>query len=236
MKKSVIALLAGVLVMCLIPLSGFAQTAYTQDFESLSMTDGQLAADGWLVYGNIFDPSGGYLWGHGPWPAPNNLDPGNWCDIVVDQGGPAQEMQQLVVYSDYGNVEHASGNLVESNLFQEQVLPGGVSGLWTFTFDAKKGNLAGNSTALAFIKILNPADWSSTMHSLDMTGVSTDWNGYSLSVDVSGLDGMYLQFGFASTATNYDPCGMYYDNIAFTSDGTVATESTTLDNLKALYR
>lgn len=236
MKKSVIAILAATLMVCLVPVAGFAQTAYTQDFEGLSMTDGQLAGDGWLVYGNIFDPAGNHIWGHGPWPAPNNQDPGNWCDITMDQGGPNQEMQQLVVYSDYGNVEHGNGNLVESNLFQEQILPAGATGTWTFNFDAKKGDLTGGSSAIAFIKILNPADWSTTLYSLDLTEISSEWGTYSLSVDVAGLDGMYLQFGFASTATNYEPCGMYYDNVAFSADGTVATEDATLGGMKSLYR
>ena len=152
MKKSVIAIFAAALM--LMAAASFAQTPYFQDFEALAQVDGQLAGDGWLVYGNIFDPAGNFLWGHGPWPAPNNI--GNWCDIVVDEGGPDQEMQQLVMYSDYGNADHAVGNLIESNLFQEQVLPAGCSGTWTFTFDAKMGNLGGSSTALAFIKILNP--------------------------------------------------------------------------------
>lgn len=232
MKKSVIAILAAALM--LMAAASFAQTPYLQDFESLSQTDGQLSGDGWLVYGNIFDPAGNYLWGHGPWPAPNNI--GNWCDIVVDEGGPDQEMQQLVMYSDYGNADHGVGNLIESNLFQEQILPAGCSGTWTFTFDAKMGNLGGASTALAFIKILNPADWSTTMYSVDMTSIPATWAPYSLSVDVTGLDGMYLQFGFASTAANYEPCGIFYDNVAFTPDGTVATEDTSMGSIKAMYR
>ena len=143
---------------------------------------------------------------------------------MVDEGGPDQEMQQLVMYSDYGNADHAVGNLIESNLFQEQVLPAGCSGTWTFTFDAKMGNLGGSSTALAFIKILNPADWSTTMYSVDMTSIPVEWANYSVSVDVTGLDGMYLQFGFASTAANYEPCGIFYDNVAFSPEGTVAIE------------
>jgi len=236
MKKNVIAIFAVALLVCMAPITGFAQTEYSQDFEGLSMTDGQLAGDGWLVYGNIFDPSGGHLWGHGPWPAPNNLDVGNWCDIVVDQGGPEQGVQQLVLYSDYANGDHGVGNLIESNLFQEEVLPGGVTGTWTFTFDAKHGDLAGASTALAFIKILNPADWSTTMYSLDMTDISADWGTYSIDVTVDGLDGMYLQFGFSSTAANYEPCGMYYDNVHFAPEGTVATEATSFGGMKSLYR
>ena len=95
MKRSVSAILAA-LVICMVPVIGLAQVPYSQDFETLPMVDGSLAGDGWLVYGNIFDPAGNYLWGHGPWPAPNNLTPGNWEDIVTGQGGAAQDIQQLV--------------------------------------------------------------------------------------------------------------------------------------------
>lgn len=232
MKKSVIALAATLMVL-MIPALGLAQTPYFQDFESLDMVDGTLAADGWLVYGNIFAPDGTYLWGHGPWAAPNNI--GNWQDITENEGGPEQGMRQLVQYSDYGNADHGVGNLIESNLFQEQILPAGCSGNWTFSFDAKHGNLAGASTAFAFIKILNPADWSTTMYPLDMTDISSTWNSYGITVDVTGLDGMYLQFGWATVATNYEPCGVFYDNVRLAT-GTVATESATLDAVKSLYR
>ena len=128
MKFTAKALIVLAAMVCLVP-AAFAQTPFTQDFEAIAQSDGALAADGWLVYGNIFAPDGTYLWGHGPWPAPNNQDPGNWCDVVTGEGGPAQEMQQLVLYSDYGNADHQVGNLIESNLFQEQILPAGASGI-----------------------------------------------------------------------------------------------------------
>jgi hypothetical protein len=232
MKTRAIALL----FVLLIPTMGFAQSVYLQDFESLAQTDGTLAGDGWLVFGNIFDPGGIYLWGHGPWPAPNNI--GNWCDIVDGEGGAAQDMQQLVVYSDYGNGDHAVGNLIESNLFQEQVVPVGATGTWTFTFDAKMGNLGGSSTALAFIKTLDPnAGWATTNFiTVDMTNTAATWTDYMLEIDVAGMDGQILQFGFSSTAANYEPCGVFYDNVAFSPNGVVATDEISLDGLKSLYR
>ncbi len=233
MKTLVIALF----IALLIPVAGFGQTFYATDFEGYAMVDGQLAADGWLVYGNIFDPAGNYLWGHGPWAAPNNI--GNWCDIVQMEGGPAQDLQQLVMYSDYANGDHGngSGNLIESNLFQEQPIPAGASGLWSFTFDAKMGNLGGNSTAAAFIKILDPnAGWSTTLYDIDMTNTPATWTDYTITVDVTGLDGQILQFGFMSTCANYEPSGVFYDNVVFSPDGTVATDEITLDGIKALYR
>ena len=100
MKRSAVVIIAAIVVACMVPVAALAQVPYAQDFENLPPVDGSLAGDGWLVYGNIFDPAGNFLWGHGPWPAPNNQTPGNWCDIVSGQGGPDQGLQQLVVYSD----------------------------------------------------------------------------------------------------------------------------------------
>jgi hypothetical protein len=233
MKKIVIAILAAVILMA---GTSFAQMPYFQDFEGYAQTDGQLAADGWLIFGNVFNPSGGYLYGYGVFPAPNNI--GNWCDVVLNEGGPDQEMQQLVMYSDYANGDHANGNLIECNLFQEQVLPVGASGVWTFNFDAKRGNIGGNSTAFGFIKVLNPAaGWAtSVFNTVETTNTPVDWTPYSISVDVTGLDGQILQIGFMSVATNYEPAGVFYDNVAFSPDGTVATSEASLDDVKAMFR
>ncbi len=233
MKRFNIVLVAAMLLVASI---AFAQTPYSQDFENLAMVDGSLAADGWLVYGNIFDPAGNYLWGHGPWAAPNNI--GNWQDIVDGQGGAEQGLQQLSVYSDYGNAEHGNGNLVESNLFQEQILPVGCTGTWIFEFDAKMGNLVAPSTALAFIKTLDPnAGWTlSNFITVDMTAIPTTWGTYMLSIDVAGLDGQYLQIGFSNTCTNYDSCGIFYDNVDFYLDGSAPVEESTWGGIKAMYR
>ena len=225
------------LLALLIPGAAFADLAnYTQDFEALPPVDGSLAGDGWLVFGNVFDAGGGYLYGYGVFPAVNNI--GNWQDIVGGQGGPDQELQQIVVYNDYANGDHAVGNLIESNLFQEQVIGAGDVGLWTFTFDAKMGDLGGNSTALAFIKVLDPNNGHSltVFNTLDMTSTPVTWSDYLINVDVTGLAGQILQFGFSTTATLYEPSGVFYDNVAFSDNGTVATEEASFGSLKALFR
>ncbi len=235
MKRSASVIVAA-LVICMVPLAALAQMPYMQDFEALAPVDGSLAADGWLVFGNIFDPAGNYLWGHGPWPAPNNI--GNWCDIVTGQGGVDQGQQQLVMYSDYGNGDHALGNLIESNLFQEQVVPVGATGTYIFEFDAKMGDLGGSSTAMGFIKTLDPnAGWAMTNFIIaDMTAIPATWGTYMVSIDVTGLDSQILQFGFSTIASNYEPCGVFYDNVDFYLDMASPVEETTWGAVKALYR
>ncbi len=228
-------LVIAAILALMVPVVASAQTPYAQNFENLAMVDGQLAGDGWLIFGNVFDPSFNYLYGYGTFPAPNNI--GNWCDIVAGEGGAAQGAQQLVMYSDYANSDQGAGNWVESNLFQEQTVGAGATGTWYFTFDAKMGNLGGNSTALAFIKTLDPnAGWAMTNFiTADMTTTPATWTGYVLSIDVTGLDGQIIQFGFSTTVTNYDPSGVFYDNVTWSMDEPVPTKELSWGRVKTLY-
>lgn len=236
MKRCALAIVAALLI-CMVPVAGLAQAPYVQDFEALPPVDGSLAGDGWLVYGNIFDPTGTiYLWGHGPWPAANNI--GNWQDIVTGQGGPLQGLQQLVFYSDYANGDYPLGNVIESLLFQEQPIAVGATGVWEFMFDAKHGGLAGASTAGAFIKTIDPnAGWATSSFTLlDMTPIPPTWGTYMIPFDVTGFGGQIIQFGFLSRASNYEPCDMYYDNINFGPEGATPVEDATWSSVKAMYR
>jgi len=234
MKRSASVIMVAALMAGVLPFAAMAQTPYSQDFEGMTQTNGELAADNWLNYGNVFDPGMGYIYGYGPFAAVNNI--GNWQDIATGQSGPEQGLNVLVVYSDYANGNHGSGNWVESNCYQEEQLPVGSSGMWCFQFDAKLGDIAGASTALAFIKVLNPADWSlSVYETLDMTSISDTWQTYTITANLNGLDGQFFQFGFMSLATNYEPCGIFYDNI-FVYECSSPVEDATWGSIKALYR
>jgi hypothetical protein len=218
MQNRVIAVIAGAVLICLAPLAGHALTPYGQDFEALFLPDfDALANDGWLVFGNVFTPEGGYLYGYGPYPAPNHALA--FSAIVTGEGGPDQGAQQLVVFSDYESAEHDIGNIVEANVFQEQqVGPADVGTTWIFRFQSKMGNLEGSSTAAAFIKTLDPdAGYELTnFFTADMTNIPTTWGGDYLVIEIDpSLDGQILQFGFMNTASNYEGSGIYYDNVAF---------------------
>jgi len=205
-------------LIALIPAACLALTPYSQDFEGLDHTDpGALGADGWLVYGNVFDSLGGYLYGYGTYPAPN--DGFAFCQIDTGQGGVDQGQQQLVVFSDYNNTDHGVGNLIESNVFQEQMIAAGdVGQIWHFDFDAKLGNIEGASIAAAFIKTLDPASGWALTNSIteDMTAIPAEWSGYRISIEISAdLVDQILQIGFVNTASNYEGAGIFYDNINF---------------------
>ena len=239
MKFSVIALCALAFAAVLVPAtSQAALTAYSQDFEGLNQADGAaLGNDGWLVYGNVFAPDHTYLYGYGPFPAPNTG--GAFCQIVLGEGGAAQGAQQLVVISDYNNADHGNGNLVESNVYHEQTIDAVDAGhTWVFDFQAKLGNIAGATTAAAFIKTLDPNNgYAMTNYiTVDMTSIPATWGDYqaNLTIDAS-LVGQIFQFGFTNTATNYDGSGIFYDNINFHQDDSVSIEPTSWSSVKALF-
>ena len=98
-----------------VPLSALQ---YSQDLESLDrMSPSALAEDGWLVFGNVFEGES-YLYGYGPFPAPNSGE--SFSAIVTGQGGGPQGTQQLSVYNDYKNADHANGYLIESTVYRER--------------------------------------------------------------------------------------------------------------------
>ncbi len=196
-----------------------ALSSYSEDFEGLDMSSPTALGDaGWNIFANVFTPDGlGYLYGYGVFPAPNGG--GGFSNVAGGEGGPAQGDQQLVIFNDYNNADHNIGNRIEANVFQEQIISAGdVGSEYTFSFDAKLGDIAGASTALAFIKTLDPNNGFATTNfiQIDTTSISGGWDHYSMSLFIDGgLDGQILQFGFANTAANFDASGVFYDNVDF---------------------
>jgi cysteine-rich repeat protein len=184
---------------------------YQQDFELLDQVDGQMAGDGWLVWVNVAAPT---PYGYPISPAPNNVG-GRICDVTVAQGGPEQGSKQLVVYSDYWQGDHANGYLVEANLYQERpIVAGDVGRTLTFQFDAKLGDIAGASTAIGFIKTLDPGFNLVDFITVDMSAIPTTWGTYSVSLDIDAPRvGFILQYGFSNTASNWEASGIFYDNV-----------------------
>ncbi len=224
MRNHVIACVAATVLISLVPAAGQALVPYSQNFEGLVQSDvNALANDGWLVYGNVFLPNGTYLYGYGPFPAPNNGQA--FCQVVLGEGGDEQGAQQFVAFSDYNNLDHANGYLIESNVFHEQPVGAGhVGETWRFSFQAKRGNLVAPSTALAFIKTLDPnAGYATTNFiTVDMTTIPETWGGYTLAITIdASLTNQILQFGFANDASNYVSSAIFYDNLVFGLDNQV---------------
>lgn len=209
--------IAAVLLIAVPSLGQAAITPYSQNFEGLVKSNpAALSADGWVVYGNVFSPDHTtWYYGYGTFPAPNGG--AAFCAIADGQGGPEQGNQQLSVYSDYNNTDHALGYQIEANVFREQsIAAADVGTTWTFEFSAKLGNLVPPSTALAFIKTIDPANGYATTNfvTANMTAIPATWNTYSVSLTIdAGLVGQLIQFGFNSTATGYISSGVFYDNL-----------------------
>jgi hypothetical protein len=203
--------------LCLASTASWADVGpYSQDFEGLDQADpNALAADGWLVFGNVFNSDWSYAYGYGPFPAPNGG--AAFSAIDAGQGGPEQGAQQLSVYSDYNNGDHGNGKWIEANVFQERTIGAAdIGSTWLFKFDAKRGNIEGRTTARAFFKTLDPATGYQLTNFIwiDMTNVPSTWGSYSLSIFIDpSLEGQIFQFGFLSTATGYEGSGVFYDNI-----------------------
>ncbi|MEM0895905.1 MAG: hypothetical protein AAGJ79_03390 [Verrucomicrobiota bacterium] len=193
---------------------------YKQDFESYDNSlVTALGDDGWLVFGNVSDTLG-FLFGYGPDPAPNNSGNPAFSLIATGEGGPDQGAQGLVVFSDYANTSHSfPDRVIESNVFQEQIIGASDSGTWEFRFDAKAGDLVPPSTASAFIKVLDPNNGFALTQflTLDTGSLPVEWGTYSIDINIDGStqNGQLLQFGFLNTAGNFDPSGVQYDNVCF---------------------
>lgn len=205
---------------------------YTQDFEGLNASDtGALAADGWLVFGNVFSSGGAYLFGYGPFAAPN--DGAAFSAIADGEGGAPQGNQYLNAFSDYNccgvSDGHKGTDIVESNVFQEQTIGAGdVGSIWSFSFDAKQplsdgcSDTSGTGAAIgciAFIKTLNPAAGFALTNfiTFDSSNLSNSfWSSHVINIFIdASLANQLLQIGFASTSSGSANTGVYYDNINF---------------------
>lgn len=203
-----------------------ATISYSQDFEGLDPAGPTaLGDDGWLYFGNVYNSSGGFKFGFGPFAAPTTS--GQISGIASGEGGPAQGNNQLVVFSNYDCCQPGEGHfgtdLVETLVFQEvsSIGAGEIGTIFNFSFDAKQGNIGGSTTATAFIKTLDPnAGFATTnLVELDTTSLGTAWGTYSLSLALTdpALAGQILQFGFSTVASAFEPAGNFYDNISGTN-------------------
>jgi hypothetical protein len=192
-----------------------AQINFADNFESYTLNtggdDGPIGG-GWLVFANVFGDypgcSANYLYGYGPFAAPNKT--GGFSNIVEGETG-----QALNAFSDYDNGDHANGFCIESNIFQEVVFSAADAGTYDFIFDTQiQFALEGDARAYGFIKLLDPNDGFKTVLFKTVSTTSGGIKSISVTLDASD-DGKILQWGFASTASNYEASGRVYDSVTF---------------------
>ena len=204
------------------------EVVYEQNFNLLDI-DGEFIGDDWLFFVNVFAGDDTFKFGYGG-DAPNGPQV---SALVEGEGGSEQEPQQLDVYSDYNccdlgmPVEQGHGNgtdLVETNVFRETTVAAeDVGTTLEFSFQAKAGNIEGDSTANAFIKTLDPGNGFSVSASdtEDTTLLPDTWGGFTLSLAIDGaLVGHILQVGFQTNASDFVSSGNFYDNVVVTQSAT----------------
>ena len=97
-------------LFCAIPLTSSALQPYSQDFEGLMQSDpNALADDGWLVFGNVFTPDDEFIYGYGPFPAPN--DGFAFYQIATGEGGT--EVYNVDI--PHGGETYLVGNLIQQS-------------------------------------------------------------------------------------------------------------------------
>jgi hypothetical protein len=234
---------------CLSTSTSAAVNSYAQDFEGLNAGSPDalgFSGEGYSVYADVWfgDVGTGSLqYNYGPFSAPNGGQA--FSAIAIGDGtSPPQGGQYLNIYSDYANADHGngSGNNVNTSVFREySINAGDVNGdVWTLTFDALANPDNGisdpnsNATASAFIKTLNPGSGNIYIVTNDVRADTTSvlpnaWTSYSISLDLSDplLVGQLLQFGFNTTARNFEHSGVFYDNICFNNTGGCPTPGPT---------
>ncbi len=199
-------------------------TAYSENFEGLDPNDPDaLSNTGWLVFGNVFDSGGGFLYGYGPNGAPNGT--GAFSAVATGEGGASQGANVLNTFNDYNNTDHTNfpTRIIESNIFREQTI--GTANLgqtWRITFDNKASTNFGPappSTAFAFFKVLDSVGGSFALigfESFETTNIPDTWGGGSIDILIDqSWDGQLFQLGFLNTSSNFSPTGVFYDNINF---------------------
>lgn len=223
MKLIRYTLIAGLLSMATLASSasslGAGLSSFNEDFESSNLSDSFLG-NGWIFFNTVVN--GDLFLFNYSGPAPNGPQ---ISALVNDQGGVEQGQNQLSIYSDYECCQPNTGHnsttgigAVITNVFQEQLVGAeNVGEVWTFSFDAKLGNIEGNSQAFAFLRILDPSSGFSTSQeaTIETTLIGIDWARYSMSVTLGDVAGQLLQFGFSTRSSNFDGSGIFYDNIEF---------------------
>jgi hypothetical protein len=176
---------------------------FQTDFESpTAITDA-----GWIAAINHFTPDcATYQSSPYSFAAPDN-------GPQVSALAPGETSQVANIYSNYDDPAHTT-NCLETNVFQEVAVIGeGDVGEYEFSYDVElpPAEFTGDKVN-AFVRVFAPG-YASVL--LSVAEPSTAGS-KTISVTITPeMVGGILQFGFNNYAHNYEPSGMYYDNVSF---------------------
>jgi hypothetical protein len=223
--KKLATLIVTFATAALMSSSAFAAIDYSEDFEGYTEftgTDISPLGGDWLGYATVFyDYPGCSEWHYNytdtPFPAPNKA--GGFSNISVGKTGKA-----LNIFSDYENRGAQEGSeCIETSVFQEVVFKAADAGTYSFIFSTQApGTLGPDVSTYGFVKLLDP---NNGYQAVIFEKVDTRSAGIKKSADIvldASADGMILQWGFSTKASNDEFSGRLYDNVSFAIKGTVA--------------
>ncbi|MGB5259579.1 MAG: VPLPA-CTERM sorting domain-containing protein [Gammaproteobacteria bacterium] len=233
--KSSLTALALAATVAFAPASSASLRTYSQDFEDMTPNQGfppnDLEADGWLIFGIAYetDPNLGpanIAYSYGPFEAANG-DPGSIQGVATGEGGDAQGNVVLNKYTDYNNPDQTvvpftpgmPKYYISASTFQTQTTStSNIDDVWRFAYDAKIGNLEADSSAFAYVQLLDSAGNDKAFVTNDSTNLPDTWGRYFLDLDLSqygAVSGDTVNFGFVATSTDYNGSAVFYDNLEF---------------------
>jgi len=212
------ALLAAFSMASALSFAGVGNAAlmtYSENFESLNAISSSALSDaGFVIYENSYNDQGLTDQINSAGPNSGRNDYRGFTQLVTGEGGSAQGNQQLKVFSNYLS-KHQKSLYVDALTLQQQTIGStDLGSTWTFSFDAKQGDITGTSSASAWIRTI---DGGSILGEslLDTTSLGFDWGSYSVSLYIdTSWEGKTLEFGVKSAATDYAMSGVYYDNLS----------------------
>ena len=216
-EKALLTALTIVSAMSYAPMGNAALISYSQNFESLNaISSSALSDSGFVIYENSYNDQGLTNQVSSAGTNSGRNDYRGFAQIVTGEGNSAQGNQQLKVFSNYLSKNQKSLYIDALTLQQQTIGTDDLDSIWTFSFDAKQGDITGTSSASAWIRTI---DGSTTLGEdrLDTTSLGINWGSYAVSLYIDpSWNGKTLEFGVNSAATAYTMSGVYYDNLSLT--------------------
>jgi hypothetical protein len=212
-KKALFTAITVASAMTYAPLGNAALSSYSENFESLTATSSTaLSVAGFFNYSNTYADQGltNLVSSAGPIPAQNDYRA--FAQVATGQGDSAQGSQQLFAFSNYLSPNQSTNYIDALTLQQQTIGADDLGNTWSFSFDAKQGDITGTSSASAWIRAIDGGN-SLGEGRLDTTSMGVNWGSYALALYIDPTwNGMTLEFGVNNAATSYTMSGVYYDN------------------------
>jgi hypothetical protein len=214
MKKVLSLMLAGI---ALLANQSHAVTFFADNFEAAGAAGETHIGGRWEMNKQVFTSTGDYAGGYYPG---NTFGPNA---IVSGQGGVDQGTYQGKLWPDYDGWwgDWTDNKVVKTSLLVSivslsaaDIAPGQIQ----MDFDYKlQPELGPNTSVYSFAKILS-ADWSQTWYTDWKQLTGGDWSHGSNVMNFDGNQtGANLQYGFMVVSENYQPNGVFVDNVTISN-------------------